>query len=219
LGDELTQTSRTYRSTSMTGQQLPRIEEASARIVDISGANYDDIPRDYFSHASCQSCLYWETEAAKSGSAREREVLKRVWFNRVGSIFGPCGKLVYVNSRVVAWAQYAPANSFPRAATYRNYPSEDAYLISCLAVSPEVRRRGYGEMLLRAIIDDLRGRGVKAVETFAKKDGSDNPSGPVEFFLERGFRVLLDDEQFPLLRFELEKVPLRDTSVVSLGRL
>jgi hypothetical protein len=49
----------------------------------------------------------------------------------------------------------------------------------------------------------LRKRGVKAVETFARKNNPNNPSGPVEFYLKNGFRVLRDDPEFPLMRLEL----------------
>ena len=115
-------------------------------------------------------------------------------FNSVGIIFGPCGKPVYHNARVVAWDQYAPATCFPKARTYHAHPSEDAYLISCLAVAPEYRQRRIGETLLRAGVDDLR---LRAVETFARRGSPNNPSGPIELYLKHGFKVKTDDEFLP----------------------
>jgi len=187
------------------------------KIVDISGSNYQDIPDSYFTHSSCKSCLYWETEEASLDS-KDREALKRKWFNSAGTIFGPCGKLVYHDGKVVAWAQYAPATSLPNARTYHTYPSEDAYLISCLAVAPGYRQRGIGETLLRAVVDDLRLRGLRAVETFARRGRPNNPSGPVEFYLKQGFKVKADDEFLPLLRLDLQQVPIRKRSIVDLSR-
>jgi hypothetical protein len=46
-------------------------------------------------------------------------------------------------------------------------------------------------------------RGFEAVETFARKNNPNNPSGPVEFYLKNGFRVLRDDPEFPLMKLEL----------------
>ncbi len=57
--------------------------------------------------------------------------------------------------------------------------------------------------MLRAILEELRGRRVAAVETFARKGSAENPSGPVEFYLKHGFRILREDPEFPLLRLEL----------------
>jgi hypothetical protein len=41
------------------------------------------------------------------------------------------------------------------------------------------------------------------METFARKGSSDNPSGPVEFYLVEGFRIFRDDKEFPLVRLDL----------------
>ncbi len=159
-------------------------------------------------------------ERSPTGQASpDGEVLKRTWFNRAGSIFGPCGKLLYLDGKVVAWAQYAPASCFPHAQAYHTFPSQDAYLITCLAVAPSHRNKGYGEMLLKSVIDDLRLRGVKAVETFARRGSPDNPSGPVEFYLKKGFRITADDGKFPLLRFELRQPTVEYASIVNLSRL
>jgi len=77
-------------------------------------------------------------------------------------------------------------------------------LISCLFIAQkEYRGRGLGKQLLQSIIEDLRKRGVKAVETFARKNNPNNPSGPVEFYLKNGFKIHRDDPEYPLMRLEL----------------
>jgi ribosomal protein S18 acetylase RimI-like enzyme len=190
------------------------------RIVDITGANLGDIPDDYFSHSSCRSCLYWEDGGTPSARTTEdSEVEKRRWFNSISMIFGPSGKLVYQADAVVGWAQYAPASCFPRVRSYHVCPSEDAYLITCLAVKPDHRDRGIGESLLRAVTEDLRARGIKAVETFARRGNAKNPSGPLELYEKVGFRVKTDDEYLPLLRLELDQASSVNTSIQSFSRI
>ncbi len=190
------------------------------RIVNIAGASYQDIPDHYFTHSSCRSCLYWENgRVSPYEGPNEREAEKRRWFNSISLVFGPSGKLVYQDGLVVGWAQYAPASCFPKVSTYHIYPSEDAYLITCLAVKPEYRNRGMGMTLLKAVIDDLRARGVKAVETFARKGNANNPSGPVELYLKTGFKIKTDDDFFPLLRLELDQAATEDLSIQSFSRI
>jgi ribosomal protein S18 acetylase RimI-like enzyme len=194
--------------------------ENGLRIVDITGAHYGDIPDDYFSHSSCKSCLFWENgNASEPQTTEEREAEKRRWFNSINLVFGPSGKIAYQDGVVVGWAQYAPASCFPKVSTYYAYPSEDAYLITCLAVKPEYRHRGIGEFLLKAVIEDLRARGLKAVETFARKGSPSNPSGPVELYLKAGFKTKTEDEFLPLLRLELNKGSIENMSAQSFSRI
>jgi len=56
-------------------------------------------------------------------------------------------------------------------ADYHSRPSsEDAVVISCLFIpQKKFRKLGVGSQLLQCIIEDLRKRGTKAVETFARK--------------------------------------------------
>lgn len=80
----------------------------------------------------------------------------------------------------------------------------EGLLISCLFISgKEFQRLGIGSKLLKAIVDDLRKRKIKAVETFARKGSPDNPSGPIEFYVKNGFRIHRDGSEFPLMRLEL----------------
>lgn len=58
-------------------------------------------------------------------------------------------------------------------------------------------------MLLNAILEDLEKRHIKTVETIARKNNPENPSGPVEFYLKNKFIIYKDDKEFPLVRLEL----------------
>jgi len=58
--------------------------------------------------------------------------------------------------------------------------------------------------LLESIILDLKKRGFKAIETFARKGASNNPSGPVKLYFKKGFRIKDEtNPEFPLVRLEL----------------
>lgn len=131
--------------------------------------------------------------------------MKLKWLKRANKQFGNCGKLLYVNGRCVGYCQYAPAKFLPNACNYCSGPvSRDAVLVSCLFVpSKKYMKLGLGSQLLKRVIVDLKKRGIKAVETFARKDKAANPSGPMEFYIKNGFRILKDDKEFPLMRFDL----------------
>ena len=56
-----------------------------------------------------------------------------------------------------------------------------------------------------AVIADLRDRGFKAVETFARRGFANNPSGPIELYLKKGFKIKDEtDLEFPLIRLEFQ---------------
>jgi len=67
-----------------------------------------------------------------------------------------------------------------------------------------MRNKGIGEMLLQNIIEDLRRRGVKAIETFARRGQADNPSGPMAVYVKNGFHIKDNSNpEFPLMRLVL----------------
>lgn len=158
---------------------------------------------------SCQDCLYWEHPELLVDPAREdREAnfeRKLAWVRRVRREFGDCGRLLYTSGQAVAYAQYAPPGFFPNVRTYRAGPvSDGAVFLACLFFPSRAhQRRGWGSLLLQDILRELDSRGVRAVETFARKGNAGNPSGPVEFYLRHGFTVQWDDPEFPLLRLDL----------------
>jgi GNAT superfamily N-acetyltransferase len=164
---------------------------------DITEANLADIPEP------CRACTYWEfpdefDRAKKEKTEQERrsefEQRKHEWFVRTMREFGICGKIAYSDSRPVGYAQFAPAEYLPNSSRYGSdlvgRLEEGAIFLSCLYVAnEEMRGKGIGKMLLRRITNDLGKRGFKAIETFARRDSSDNPSGPLEFYIKNGFAV------------------------------
>lgn len=178
-------------------------------IVSLMDENLIETPEWEEHPFSCKYCLYWEfpeEPVDPSRESREEMLAKKLnWLRSMRNAFGDCGKIMHVDGKPVGYAQYAPPKMLPLSAEYPSGPpSEDAVLVSCLFIAQKkYRRRGLGNRLLQSIIEDLRKRGVKAVETFARKNNPDNPSGPMEFYLKNGFRVLRDDPEFPLMRLEL----------------
>jgi len=183
--------------------------DMSTEILNLTKQTLKDAP-EWASHPfSCKYCIYWELPEECIDPAKEErnDMLRKKsgWLQRVNSEWGNCGKIVYLDGQSIGYAQYAPATCLPRSADYDSGPpSDDAVLISCLFIPHKrFRRLGIGSQLLHSIIDELKQRQKKAIETFARKGSPDSPSGPVEFYLRNGFRIHRDDKEFPLMRLEL----------------
>jgi len=170
------------------------LSEIDVQIGDITEVNLKDIP------ASCRGCVYWEfpeefekTRTEKTEAQKlELEEEKREWFVQTMKDFGICGKIAYLEGKPVAFAQFAPSARLPSISAYESKPvskmEEGVVFLSCLYIADKtLRGRGLGETLLQNIIDDLKRRGFKAVETFARRGDPNNPSGPLEFYIKNGF--------------------------------
>jgi len=170
------------------------------KIFDLAEENLKDIP-EWF---SCKYCIYWEFPCSKKEKKEDMLRMKLEWLKNTKKRFGNCGKLIYVDRKCVGYAQYAPPESLPNSKNYSIKPNKDAVLISCLFISKkESRNLGLGTLLLKSITDELRKEKTKTVETFARKNNPENPSGPVEFYLKNGFKIYKDDKEFPLMRLGL----------------
>ena len=151
----------------------------------------------------CRYCLYWEspkefgTDLAKSSADwRRREPYRRP---------GVGGKIAYLGARPVGYAHFGPGHVFSeRVAEYAaGPPSDDALFLACLTVEESARGKGVGRALLEAVLAEAQRRGVKAVETYARRGSTNNPSGPLELYLRHGFHIRRGDAEFPLVRREL----------------
>lgn len=185
------------------------MNETEVQIADINEGNLRDIP------VSCKGCVYWEFPKEFEKASQEKkenqggpalEVKKREWFIKTLNEFGACGKIVYSKDKVVGYAQYAPAERLPQVGEYQSKDvgkiQEGVVFLSCLIVSdPEFRGIGIGRTLLQEIIEDLRRRGFKAIETFARRGDANNPSGPMDLYIRHGFHVKdKTNPEFPLMR-------------------
>jgi len=180
-------------------------------IRNLSESNLNDIP------GICRRCIYWsfpeEFDKLKT-DVKNREVLeakKKQWILETTKEFGTCGKILYQNNKPVGYAEYGPSDRFPNIKAYKFKPigriEDGVVFISCLYIADrDLRGRGLGKKLLSSIVDDLRNRGFKAIETYALKDSPNNPSGPVDFYLNNGFYVKNENNpHFSLVRLDLAR--------------
>lgn len=150
----------------------------------------------------CGMCTDWEGISGQSDERSQRA--KARCMRRTMKSWGECAKLVYVDNKALAYAQYAPAEFWPGAGCFVSGPvSDDAVLLACLYVLPQGRGGGLGKMLLQSVEAGLVKRKVRAIEVFAAKSDT-YPPGPIDFYLKNGFFIFRDDPHFPLLRLELK---------------
>ena len=173
---------------------------ALLKIENVNENNFGDIPNP------CRQCLYWQTCEPFDEKMLKPEMAqkKREWFNKVAKEFGSCIKIAYFNDVPMGFIQYAPAKFFPCTKEYAaGPPREDAVFIACLYITnKEMRGKGLGTKMLENLIVELKERGFKAVETFARKSSENNPSGPLKLYLKHNFKIKNDKDDFPLVRLE-----------------
>jgi len=170
------------------------------KIENVNKNNFQNIPNP------CKYCLYWQTNGEFGEEMLKPEMAQKKWewFNTVAKEFGSCVKIAYFNDVPIGFIQYAPAKFFPRVKEYAaGPPSENAVFIACLYIAnKEARGKGLGTSMLENLIVDLKERGFKATETFARKSSENNPSGPLKLYLKHNFKIKNDKNDFPLVRLE-----------------
>ena len=175
-------------------------------IADINQSDLEDIPEP------CKGCVYWESPEAfdkKKLDRQQFEAQKKEWFEKTTQEFGTCGKIAYHEGEPIAYAQYAPTNQLVGISRHESRHvgkiEEGVIFLSCLhVVNKKLRDKGIGEKLLQTIIEDLRRRGFKAIETIARRSGPYNPSGPVLFYIKNGFHIKDNtNPEYPLMRLYL----------------
>jgi len=126
------------------------------------------------------------------------------------AIFGSYAKVLLVDDEAVAWTQFGPLSAYPRASRVRDlYPrlpeSPLPAVISCIATTREARRHGHALRLVRAVCDDLAGRGFAAVEAYPELGVAEDATSAATpaFWIAAGFTTAVDDERFPVMRCEL----------------
>jgi GNAT superfamily N-acetyltransferase len=148
--------------------------------------------------------VYWEStgDFDEKTSKEKTQQLKSDWFRNVSEEFGDCGVIAYLNDEPTGYAQYALPRFFARVQQYESGPpSADSVFLACLYIpKKELRGKGIGKSLLDFVLSDLQKRGYGAIETFARKSGESNPTGPLEFYLKQGFSVKRESDEFPLVR-------------------
>jgi GNAT superfamily N-acetyltransferase len=167
------------------------------RLIDVTLDTLRDIP------AEARSSIYWETDTDDSPPDPGFE--KEEWFSQVLLEWGGCGlALVEEEGGTVGFAQFAPPSFFPRLSRFRcgRVSGDAVYLAYCYVVAAR-RGFGVGTQLVRAVATSLLGRDIRAVEALGDRERADGMVLPAPFLGANGFRVLLEDPRFPLMRLDL----------------
>lgn len=119
------------------------------------------------------------------------------------------GYLGYVAGAPVGWMQAAPRDETPKIATTMGLePDPDVWAMSCFLVTDGYRGQGLGRRMFAAVLDDLRDRGVTAVEGYPRAgEGHDAEAvwtGPESLYAGAGFTRFTDGAgPFAVYRREL----------------
>jgi hypothetical protein len=126
------------------------------------------------------------------------------------AVFGSYAKVLLLDEVPAAYAQFGPLSAYPRAQRLRElYPqlpdSPLPAVITCIATTAEARGSGHAAALVRAVCDDLAGRGFAAVEAYPERGAAPDATSAAtpDFWVAAGFTVAVDDERFPVVRREL----------------
>jgi len=168
------------------------------RLVSLTGDNVSDLP------APCRSCVLWE-----AGHRRPDSTAKDDWISAVLLDWGSCGRLLYVDGQLAAFAVYAP----PRYVALGASPAagdtgDDAVLLMTAQVLPQYAAAGLGRVLIQAVAKDLmRRKGVRAIEAVGDAQGHEHSCVvPARFLTAVGFKTVRPHPRYPRLRLDLRSV-------------
>ncbi len=163
------------------------------KIVEITGKNFQDIPRPADKRFNCQECFYWmEKRDGRTDLTRQKEN----WFLKKGERYrGSLGKLVLSgqSQAPAGYVQFGPISEFKttRLIYKENLATpKNGWCIACIAIQSNYRGKGLAVRLVRNVLKDLRRRGVKTVDTYpSSKSTSLNQVsvGPVSLWEKCGF--------------------------------
>ncbi len=160
----------------------------------------------------CGGCVYWEfPRAFDEGVSWEKARLMKSKWVCCNIPERPIGRVALAGDELVGFVQFGPPELYARQLEYQCGPvGDDALFIACLFVAPGRRGQGIARRLLADVADVARAGGYGALEAFARRGSSNNPSGPIEFYEACGFEVARDGSEFPLVRLELVSQSVAD---------
>ena len=163
------------------------------QILDITLENLGHAPQEAL------DTVFWEIDRGSDDPRFDKEQ----WFSSTLLEWGSCGKLL-VDAEAVGFAEYAPPALYPRLGSFAAAPaSGDAIYLAYCYLATEHRREGGGSDLVRAVARDLVDRGYRALEAVGDRRWDGSWVLPEGFLAACGFRVLREDERFPLMRLDL----------------
>ncbi|HHY07473.1 MAG TPA: GNAT family N-acetyltransferase [Corynebacteriales bacterium] len=118
-----------------------------------------------------RSCVFWETERSVADGDKNchDSFEKEAWTSSVLLEWGVCGQILIRDGRPVGTCLYAPPNYIPRDKLIPAGPtSADAMLLSHVYIEDDSRSMMSYVSLINAAIQDLKSRGVRAIEAYGR---------------------------------------------------
>jgi hypothetical protein len=179
--------------------------------------SFEAIPAPAAPGARCQTCDYWERLDGRRDTPEGKAAhdLKRSRLLAGARLAGAYAMLAWrtdeAGDRIAGgWAQFGPISAYPRAQVirdrYSSLPDSPApWVITCLQLVPAADRDEVAGALLSAVCEELKRRGIIAVEAYP--EGVADPwlpsPGPASLYRAAGFSLAAGDERFPAYRREL----------------
>lgn len=135
------------------------------RIISLDLHDYDELP----SHT--RLCSFWETEKPRATETQsfDDSFEKEAWISNALLEWGVCGQVLIRDGRPVGTCLYAPPKYIPRNKLIPSGPvSADAILLSHVHIEDDSRSIMAYVALINAALQDLRSRGVRAVEAYGR---------------------------------------------------
>ena len=129
------------------------------------------------------------------------------------------GVVALAEGRAVGWMKLCPAERVPKLYEQRLYKglpcfagARDGVLtVGCLLVDEDWRRRGVARSLVCAGVEAAVSVGARAIEAFPRRHEQLRAPelwlGPLNVFLDAGFRIVNDFAPYPVLRYDLNGIP------------
>ncbi|HET7397499.1 MAG TPA: N-acetyltransferase [Intrasporangium sp.] len=158
--------------------------------------------------SGCAPCTFWQT-LPSNGHVSADDPLETLadWVARVGSDWGPPGRIAYVDGEPAGYVLVAPARHVPRLAAFPTAPADPATVMLLTAAVP---RRNPGTALRKALVQaaakEAARHRARAIEAIGARALARAPHGcvlQVPFLEEVGFRVEREHPAYPRLRMDL----------------
>lgn len=142
----------------------------------------------------------WSERSVDQNRALREELLRRGEYD---------GYLLYVDNKVAGWCQVGKRDRLSKLVVQFTFESDpNSWSITCFQISPEKRKQGLAEQLLRAVLADLKQRGVMHVQAYPKIDANlpdgSQWTGPRSLYEKVGFMKRRDNKTRAVFEIDLQ---------------
>jgi len=176
----------------------------------VNTSNFSDFEYLFAERGTCEGCwcMYWRLQAeefdAGKGDGNRLAMKKMVESGQVPGI------IVYNDDEPIGWCSFGNREDFPRLSKsdeLLDIEDRDAWVITCLFVKRNWRRRGVKRALLRHLMDYCIAKGAKLIEgypcnsTFSKYPDAFAWTGISKAYKAVGFKeVSVETGKKPIMR-------------------